>query len=128
MGRMSEAYLGHAASRSAPTSERYPYVPSPGKTDTSAEAAGSFKSRHNRFWLRVRDILSRGPATNSEIFEKASGLNSDELKSYYELRDLERALQPRTGEALKRGDVIENGKRKNRNGRHEIVWALSGRG
>ena len=128
MGRLSEHMLesGHTPNpnRRYHTQEVYPYAPAIGKRETSHIAAKAVSKTHNKKQKIVLDTLAQGDFTNSEMFAQIAGLTPDELAQYCKMRALERGLQPRAGELCLKGEVFDTGKRrKNPNGRDEVVWS-----
>lgn len=90
----------------------YPHTPSPGKTDTSAEAARMIKQVTRQ---RVLDII-----TASDHW----GLTASEVSARTGIPLL--TARPRTTELGVIGLIKDSGRRrKNANGRNEIVWVAA---
>ncbi|MBL4837630.1 MAG: hypothetical protein JKY34_08625 [Kordiimonadaceae bacterium] len=91
---------------------RYPFAPSPGKTDTSAEAAEKVSNISETLEVQVLNALKIKPMTNSEL---AGQLKHDA-----------KGVQPRTSELRSRNLIVDTGERhKNGGGNNEIVWGLN---
>lgn len=133
MGGMSELHMqasrrgeGHVPhiDRRDPRDD-YPYAPAQGKRATSAATARKIKPKHNEKQALVLSHLKSENLTNSEIFAREANLSAEELRRYYELRALERGIQPRAGELVKMGTVFDSGRtRVNAGGNPETVWTV----
>jgi len=85
----------------------YPHVPSPGKTDSSREAAESVDSKT---WMnRVLQAVREKPSTMSEVAKR------------YNVTVL--TTRPRSSQLQALGYIKDSGlRRRNENGRNEIVF------
>jgi len=88
----------------------YPFIPSKGKTDTSAAAAPALPQA-KRLQRRVLFALTHGPATADEVAER--------------LKESVLAIRPRFTELWKQARIEDTGdRRQNASGRNAIVWQL----
>ena len=106
--------------------KRYPRQAGHRGVATSKAAAALVNKGLKKRQREVLDRLRNGDATNSELFQSASGLSDEQMAKYVRLRQLERGLQPRTGELSQLGLVIDTGERRpGPTGNNEIVWAVA---
>lgn len=106
--------------------KRYPRQAGHRGVATSKAAAALVNKGLKKRQSEVLDLLRDGPATNSELFQRLSGLSDAAMKRYAELRNLERGIQPRSGELNKLGLVVDTQERRpGPTGNDEIVWAVA---
>lgn len=92
----------------------YPFVPSEGKTDTSAGGADRIKPHCGRLQKLVLGVVASAGASGATTDEIAAALNVDRP-----------SVQPRTSELKLMGLIVDSKeRRKNASGVRAIVWTV----